>query len=605
MAGEFEEACSISFQTDLLRSGSISFGRFESEELCWERRSSFSHNKYLEEAEKHSKPGLVTEKKAYFEAHFKKKGMRLPGSYEGHTGVEYHNGNNVSEDVGRKDEDDIYGSSIYDQFDEGMIENEDYIEFDDSYEGGQFDNSNYSSSQYGHFDDESPEISEYHGECEMIECEREDPGVASSQSQMEAALSSADVLSEGMLENILEEEAEMGFEHIHTPRAGIKENHNDSVANVDESSIPIDPSPKSEATGTDETAAVTEQTLSPKLGAAAESKSADVGLKSQICGSQVQKGNCDDAPKTATKKQNRKEKESPQMMKSEMQSPQATIPSRRLLSRSSKGEDSESCHSRSSLTNKSEKDQNSKKAVDSKPSGSKKVEPRVRQSPNRYKQIVTSAKEDTRSSTASFSFKSDERAERRKEFYLKLEEKMHAKETEMNQIQAKTLEKTEAEMKKFRKSLNFKAAPMPSFYHTAASPGSTKNKAMLSKPKAAKIQQKSTSTGKGAITKSPLLSKSGNNQSDAGEPLPTNHSNHPEAGVNKGIIRKEAEKGKGSNLQKRQPSESGKLLKGQRAEGNPKMGNHRNSSEIMRKSIKGVGIGSNSGMGRVAVGVAS
>ncbi|CAA0824448.1 TPX2 (targeting protein for Xklp2) protein family, partial [Striga hermonthica] len=55
-------------------SGSISFGRFEIESLCWERRSSFSHNRYLEEVEKYSKPGSVTEKKAYFEAHFKKKG---------------------------------------------------------------------------------------------------------------------------------------------------------------------------------------------------------------------------------------------------------------------------------------------------------------------------------------------------------------------------------------------------------------------------------------------------------------------------------------------------------------------------------------------------
>ncbi|CAM8878464.1 unnamed protein product [Rhodiola kirilowii] len=51
---------------------SISFGRFDNDLLSWERWSSFSQNKYLEEVEKCSTPGSVAEKKAYFEAHYKK-----------------------------------------------------------------------------------------------------------------------------------------------------------------------------------------------------------------------------------------------------------------------------------------------------------------------------------------------------------------------------------------------------------------------------------------------------------------------------------------------------------------------------------------------------
>lgn len=51
---------------------SVSFGRFMSESLAWEKWSSFSHNRYLEEAEKFSKPGSVAQKKAYFEAHYKR-----------------------------------------------------------------------------------------------------------------------------------------------------------------------------------------------------------------------------------------------------------------------------------------------------------------------------------------------------------------------------------------------------------------------------------------------------------------------------------------------------------------------------------------------------
>ncbi|KAJ1391555.1 hypothetical protein SESBI_36538 [Sesbania bispinosa] len=51
---------------------SISFGRFMSESLAWEKWSSFSHNRYVEEAERYSRPGSVAQKKAFFEAHYKK-----------------------------------------------------------------------------------------------------------------------------------------------------------------------------------------------------------------------------------------------------------------------------------------------------------------------------------------------------------------------------------------------------------------------------------------------------------------------------------------------------------------------------------------------------
>ncbi|KAK9272262.1 hypothetical protein L1049_002633 [Liquidambar formosana] len=51
---------------------SVSFGRFVSESLAWEKWSSFSHNRYVEEAEKYAQPGSVAQKKAFFEAHYKR-----------------------------------------------------------------------------------------------------------------------------------------------------------------------------------------------------------------------------------------------------------------------------------------------------------------------------------------------------------------------------------------------------------------------------------------------------------------------------------------------------------------------------------------------------
>ncbi|KAF8085369.1 hypothetical protein N665_0668s0004 [Sinapis alba] len=51
---------------------SVSFGRFENDSLSWEKFSAFSPNKYLEEVGKFATPGSVAQKKAYFEAHYKK-----------------------------------------------------------------------------------------------------------------------------------------------------------------------------------------------------------------------------------------------------------------------------------------------------------------------------------------------------------------------------------------------------------------------------------------------------------------------------------------------------------------------------------------------------
>lgn len=70
------------WQAEHLPTGSISFGRFELETLSWERRSSFSHNRYLEEVEKCSTPGSVTQKRAILEAHFKKKPLLPQSSFE-------------------------------------------------------------------------------------------------------------------------------------------------------------------------------------------------------------------------------------------------------------------------------------------------------------------------------------------------------------------------------------------------------------------------------------------------------------------------------------------------------------------------------------------
>ncbi|XP_057753528.1 protein WVD2-like 7 isoform X1 [Arachis stenosperma] len=538
MAGEVEESFSINFQANSIHSGSISFGRFETEPLSWERRSSFSHNRYLEEVEKCSKPGLVTQKKAYFEAHCKEKGLfgfipsgghdksdRANCENKGSEGMSNHEGFDSNDDVhyvqydemSREDFDSNENTHSV-QLEKNFQEpNEDdfYIQFDQRF---QEDFGADVASNYVEIEERSQEEfvhkhngSDYHGDYEMITCEREYvirecPIVSVSSLQTESPMNSSNYLEDFTHKDITLDEA-CRFENetrniLLVSYEGVTEaKKDDETANDDEFSRSTSMTVNEPAHGVDRAILHDPVNPSPK-----ETKTKP-SLNFEVKNIQVRKSSSSRSSKDPAKYHGR---ESPRRTTMGKNSSKPATPTTRSLSRTTK----EVSKVPESLIHERKSDKVSRVKKDAESQATVlKTNSKGIQEAERSNRTFNTTKSDGKPKAAAFNFKCSERAERRKEFYLKLEEKLHAKEAEMNQIQAISQEKKEADIKKLRKSLTFKATPMPSFYRTNSPSQSQGNKAVSSNTRSSKAQNQPKCSGSEAAVSLPSKSKTRSDQS--------------------------------------------------------------------------------------------
>ncbi|XVF02352.1 hypothetical protein REPUB_Repub04eG0168100 [Reevesia pubescens] len=467
---------------------SVSFGRFENDSLSWEKWSSFSPNKYLEEVEKCATPGSVAKKKAYFEEHYKKiaarkaellaqekpMGSKSLNSDDQNCGDLAGKSNGKCSDEGDKQETNLVNDI---QHDEPNEETEIAMECQNSWIEGVKEKIDSRVERQVEEKIESRVESEEKEEIDST-MESQKLNELEETAAGEAILVNEEVetLSKGSQDmKKLPQKSEKDMENA--PKIKDKnvklghsaKSHKITPVNKERNETRIKKKPASPVT------------KRPQFSTPKASKPTSTPTTSSASRTPSKTGNSlsYSLPKTKNPSVVESKKVAPRSLHMSLSlgppgsGPASLAATRKSLIMEKMGD--KDIVKRAFKTFQNNYNQLQPSSQEQSPA-TKQVPAKGREP--RFSTFTTPQKENGGSSRVSgmekknakappsyFGLKSDERADGRKELSNKLEEKSNSREAERKYLQTKSKDNRDAEMKKLRQSLNFKATPLPGFYH--------------------------------------------------------------------------------------------------------------------------------------------